>query len=80
MLSTKLILTSIITANDLTGLISDLRIDKTNTSLLVLFNAKNVTTAVTLSENVINKTELKINKINYKNLNDSINVILEFNF
>jgi type II secretory pathway component PulM len=71
---------SIITANDLTGLISDLRIDKTNTSLLVLFNAKNATSAVALSENIMNKTELKINKINYKNLNDSINVILEFNF
>ncbi len=70
----------IITANDLAGLISDLGIDKTDETLLVVFKAKDASSAITLSENIINKTELQINKINYKNLNDSINVILEFNF
>ena len=69
-----------ITANDLAGLISDLSIDKTNETVLVVFKAKDASSAITLSENIINKTELQINKINYKNLNDSINVILEFNF
>ena len=70
----------IITANDLADLISDLSINKTDETLLVVFKAKDTSSAITLSENIINKTELQINKINYKNLNDSINVILEFNF
>ena len=70
----------IITANDLAGLISDLGIDKTDETLLVVFKAKDASSAITLSENIINKTELQINKINYKNFNDSIGVILEFNF
>ena len=69
-----------ITANDLAGLISDLSIDKTNETVLVVFKAKDASSAITLSENIINKTELQINKINYKNFNDSIGVILEFNF
>ena len=70
----------IITANDLAGLISDLSIDKTDETVLVVFKAKDASSAITLSENIINKTELQINKINYKNFNDSIGVILEFNF
>ena len=69
-----------ITANDLAGLISDLSIDKTDETVLVVFKAKDASSAITLSENIINKTELQINKINYKNFNDSIGVILEFNF
>ena len=69
-----------ITANDIAGLISDLRIDKTDERVLVVFKAKDASSAITLSENIINKTELQINKINYKNFNDSIGVILEFNF
>jgi len=69
-----------ITANDIAGLISDLSIDKTDERVLVVFNAKDASSAITLSENIINKTELQINKINYKNFNDSIGVILEFNF
>jgi len=69
-----------ITANDLAGLISDLSIDKTDESVSVVFQAKDATSAINLSENIINKTELQINKINYKNFNDSIGVILEFNF
>ena len=70
----------IITANDLADLISDLNIDKTDEKVSVVFKAEDASSAITLSENIINKTELQINKINYKNLNDSINVILEFNF
>ena len=70
----------IITANDLADLISDLSIDKTDEKVSVVFKAEDASSAITLSENIINKTELQINKINYKNLNDSINVILEFNF
>lgn len=70
----------IITAIDLAGLISDLSIDKTDEAVLVVFKAKDASSAITLSENIINKTELQINKINYKNFNDSIGVILEFNF
>jgi len=70
----------IIIANDLADLISDLSINKTDEKLLVVFKAKDTSSAITLSENIINKTALQINKINYKNLNDSINVILEFNF
>ena len=69
-----------ITANDIAGLISDLSIDKTDETVLVVFKAKDASSAITLSENIINKTELQINKINYKNFNDSIAVILEFNF
>lgn len=69
-----------ITANDIAGLISDLSIDKTDERVLVVFKAKDASSAITLSENIINKTELQINKINYKNFNDSIGVILEFNF
>ena len=69
-----------ITANDLADLISDLSIDKTDESVSVVFQAKDATSAINLSENIINKTELQINKINYKNFNDSIGVILEFNF
>ena len=52
-----------ITANDLAGLISDLSIDKTNETVLVVFKAKDASSAITLSENIINKTELQINKI-----------------
>ena len=70
----------IIIANDLADLISDLNIDKTDEKVSVVFKAEDASSAITLSENIINKTELQINKINYKNLNDSINVILEFNF
>jgi type II secretory pathway component PulM len=70
----------IITANDLAGLISDLSIDKTDEKVSVVFKAEDASSAITLSENIINKTELQINKINYKNFNDSIGVILEFNF
>jgi len=70
----------IITSNDLASLISDLSLDKTDKSVSVVFKAKDATSAITLSENIINKTELQINKINYKNFNDSIGVILEFNF
>ena len=70
----------IITSNDLASLISDLSIDKTDKSVSVVFKAKDATSAITLSENIINKIELQINKINYKNFNDSIGVILEFNF
>jgi hypothetical protein len=70
----------IITSNYLASLISDLSIDKTDKSVSVVFKAKDATSAITLSENIINKTELQINKINYKNFNDSIGVILEFNF
>ena len=70
----------IITANDLADLISDLSIDKTDEKVSVVFKAEDASSAITLSENIINKTELQINKINYKNFNDSIGVILEFNF
>ena len=70
----------IITANDLADLISDLNIDKTDEKVSVVFKAEDASSAITLSENIINKTELQINKINYKNFNDSIGVILEFNF
>ena len=70
----------IITSNDLASLISDLSLEKTDKSVSVVFKAKDATSAITLSENIINKTELQINKINYKNFNDSIGVILEFNF
>ena len=70
----------IIIDNDLADLISDLNIDKTDEKVSVVFKAEDASSAITLSENIINKTELQINKINYKNLNDSINVILEFNF
>ena len=70
----------IITANDLADLISDLNIDKTDEKVSVVFKAEDASSAITLSENIINKTELQINKINYKNLNNSLNVILEFNF
>lgn len=70
----------IITSNDLVSLISDLSLEKTDKSVSVVFKAKDATSAITLSENIINKTELQINKINYKNFNDSIGVILEFNF
>ena len=70
----------IITANDLADLISDLNIDKTDEKVSVVFKAEDASSATTLSENIINKTELQINKINYKNFNDSIGVILEFNF
>src|SRR6056300_1741682 len=57
---------------------TDLSLDKTDKSVSVVFKAKDATSAITLSENIINKTELQINKINYKNFNDSIGVILEF--
>ena len=70
----------IITANDLADLISDLNIDKTDEKVSVVFKAEDASSAITLSENIINKTELQINKINYKNFNDSMGVILEFNF
>jgi hypothetical protein len=70
----------IIIANDLADLISDLNIDKTDEKVSVVFKAEDASSAITLSENIINKTELQINKINYKNFNDSIGVILEFNF
>ena len=70
----------IIIANDLADLISDLSIDKTDEKVSVVFKAEDASSAITLSENIINKTELQINKINYKNFNDSIGVILEFNF
>jgi hypothetical protein len=70
----------IIIDNDLADLISDLNIDKTDEKVSVVFKAEDASSAITLSENIINKTELQINKINYKNFNDSIGVILEFNF
>jgi type II secretory pathway component PulM len=70
----------IIINNNLADLISDLSIDKTSESFLVMFNANNINSALLLSENIINQANLKINKINYKNNNDSISVILVFNF
>ena len=70
----------IISNNNLADLISDLSIDKTSESFLVMFNANNINSALLLSENIINQANLKINKINYKNNNDSISVILVFNF
>jgi type II secretory pathway component PulM len=70
----------IISNNNLADLISDLSIDKTGESFLVMFNANNINNALLLSENIINQANLKINKINYKNTNNSISVTLVFNF
>jgi len=70
----------IITKNDLIDLISELNITKTNELFTVTFTANNINSAATLSENIINKTDLNIKKINYKNFKDSIGVTLIFNF
>ena len=52
----------IITANDLADLISDLNIDKTDEKVSVVFKAEDASSAITLSENIINLSLIHISE------------------
>ena len=69
----------IIKKNNLINAISELSINQENELIQITFKADTISSAITFTESIINNTESKINKINYKNYNESIGVTLVFN-
>lgn len=69
----------IIKKNNLINAISELSINQENELVQITFKADTISSAITFTESIINNTESKINKINYKNYNESIGVTLVFN-
>jgi len=69
----------IIKKNNLINAISELSINQENELIQITFKADSISSAITFTESIINNTESKINKINYKNYNESIGVTLVFN-
>ena len=69
----------IIKKNNLINAISELSINQENELIQITFKADSISSAITITESIINNTESKINKINYKNYNESIGVTLVFN-
>ena len=69
----------IIKKNNLINAISELSINQENELIQITFKADSISSAITFTESIINNTESKINKINYKNFNESIGVTLVFN-
>tara|TARA_B100001059_G_scaffold28716_1_gene23266 strand:- start:1841 stop:2317 length:477 start_codon:yes stop_codon:yes gene_type:complete len=69
----------IIKKNNLINAISELSINQENELIQITFKADTISSAITFTESIINNTESKINKINYKNYNESIGVTLIFN-
>ena len=65
--------------NNLINAISELSINQENELIQITFKADTISSAITFTESIINNTESKINKINYKNYNESIGVTLVFN-
>jgi len=69
----------IIKKNNLINAISELSINQENELIQITFKADTISSAITFTESIINNTESKINKINYKNYNENIGVTLVFN-
>ena len=65
--------------NSLQDKITDLSFTEKNSSIYINFSSSNISDAITLSEKLVNISNIEVTNIKYQNVNNKVNTELIFN-